>query len=149
MLDGYVMDDLVVCPLHKGGVDITEHPHSLRGHTRTEGDRMLFTDADIECPVRHSLHHEFQRGTAGHRRRDPEDLWILLRQLDQRMPEHILVFGRLWGSIMFLVDLTSYFVEKPRGMPLGLILLRKRITLALYRYDMQQLGPEQLLQVAK
>src|SRR5262249_52812308 len=97
---------------------------------------MLLANADVERPVRHLLHHKFQRRTAGHRRSDPKDLRVLLGKLDDGMTKHILVFGRLWSGVMFLVDLAGDLVEEPGSMPLGLLFLGKGISLPLHGHDM-------------
>src|SRR5258705_3273430 len=89
LLDGHVMDDLVVGTLHKGRINIAEDPHALGSHAGRQGDGMLLAYAHIKSTSWHLLHHEFQGGAAGHGRSDPEYFRIHLCQLDEGEAEDV------------------------------------------------------------
>src|ERR1700753_2797781 len=43
LLDRYIMDHLIIRPLHKRRIDIAKDPHSLRRHPGTQSHSMLLT----------------------------------------------------------------------------------------------------------
>ena len=143
------MDNLIVGALHKRRIDIAEYAHALGRHAGAEGHTMLFTNADVESPVGHFLHHELQRTATGHRRGDTENVFILLRQLDDGMPEYILVFRRLRCVVVFLVDLTGDLIKKPGCVPFGLVTFGQGVSLSFGGDDMQQLRTRNIFQVVE
>ena len=76
VLNGYIMNDLVVGPLHKGGVDIAERDHSRSSKTSRKSDSMLLCNSYIVGAVGHLIHHDLQGGSRGHGRSDPDYLLI-------------------------------------------------------------------------
>ena len=58
--DGRIVNDIVVCPLGKCAVDITERQQTVLGHSCRECHGMSFRDTHIEGAVGHLLHHDIQ-----------------------------------------------------------------------------------------
>src|SRR5215469_15416002 len=56
VLDGHIMNHLVVRSLHERRVDIAIYPHPLRSHAGAEGHCMLFTNANVKGAIRHLFH---------------------------------------------------------------------------------------------
>ena len=57
-LNRHIMYYLVICTLHKTGIDITKRNQTLRCQTRRKRYGMLFSNTHVERAVRHSLHHQ-------------------------------------------------------------------------------------------
>ena len=55
VLDGDVVDDLVIGALQEGRIDGAERPHALGGEAGREGHGVLFGDADVEAALREGL----------------------------------------------------------------------------------------------
>ena len=64
ILKGYIVDDLVVGPLHECRIDVAEGDIAGSREARGKGHGMLFGDADVEGPFRHLGHHDIE-GAAG------------------------------------------------------------------------------------
>ena len=94
VLNRHVVDDLVVGALHEARVDVAERHLALGGHAGTEGDGVLFSDAHVERPVGHLSEHVLQRAAGWHRWGHAYHAGVLLRQLDDAVPEYVL---KLWG----------------------------------------------------
>ena len=60
VLNGHVMDDLVVGPLHEARVDVAERHEATGGHARAERHGMLLGNAHVKRTVGHLLHHVLQ-----------------------------------------------------------------------------------------
>ena len=60
ILDGHVMDDLVVRPLHEARVNVAEGHEATGGHARAERHSVLLGNAHVKRPVGHLLHHVLQ-----------------------------------------------------------------------------------------
>ena len=91
-----------------------------------------------ECTVGHFLHHVFQgKIQARHGRGYSEISFIFFSQLNNRMPEYILVFGRLGISNTFLLYLPGHLIKQARCMPLGLIFSASSYRFTLHRFDVE------------
>ena len=90
VLQCYVMHDIIVRPLQESGVDIAVRHHACFRQTGTERHGMPFGDTHIEDAVGQFFLHDTHRAPARHRWRYTHDLLILLRQLQQRLPKHLL-----------------------------------------------------------
>ena len=66
ILNRYVVDDIIMRPLHKRRIDIAERLQSVFSHPSGEGNRMSFGNTDIESAFRHFLHQYIHRTAAGH-----------------------------------------------------------------------------------
>ena len=83
LLDGDVVDDLVVAALQEGRVDGAERLHAVGGEAGGEGDRVLLGDADIEGAVGKLCAEQIEAGARRHGRGDGDDLLVLLGFADQ------------------------------------------------------------------
>ena len=115
VLEGYIVDDLVVGALHEGGVDVAERLHALGSETCGEGDSVLFGNANVEGTGGHLFHHDVEGAAGGHGGRDADDAGIVAGEFYDSVTEDILVFERL--SVDVVLDLGSGFgVEASRGV---------------------------------
>ncbi|MCY1529887.1 hypothetical protein D9M68_650560 [compost metagenome] len=55
------MNNLVVSPLHKAGIDVAERYQTLGGQARRKGNGMLLGNTDIKSPIGHGFHHDVHR----------------------------------------------------------------------------------------
>src|SRR5205823_566794 len=106
---------LVVCPLHKSRIDITEHLHPLCCKPGAECNGMLFANSHIKCTVGHFLHHIFKRTSAWHGGGNSHYLIIFFCKLYYSMTKYILVFGRLGQVECFLIYFSSYLIKQTGG----------------------------------
>ena len=60
ILQGDVVNHLVIRSLHEAGVNVAKRHEPSRCHARTERHCVLFSDSNVEGAVRHFFHHEFQ-----------------------------------------------------------------------------------------
>src|SRR6202000_179471 len=84
-LDRHVMDDLVIAALKEGRVDRTEWLVALGGETRSEGNGVLFGDADVECTGREGLGENVDTGTRRHCSGNADDRLVLFGFLDEAL----------------------------------------------------------------
>ena len=95
---------------------------------------MTLGDTHIESPVRHGLHQDIHRAARGHGRYAHYP-WVLASQLQQRLAEHVLVFGRLVGAVGHYA-LARLGIKLARSMPDGSLLLCGLVALTLYGMQM-------------
>src|SRR4029078_3677341 len=110
-LDRYVMYHLIVGSLHEARINITENLHALGGHASTQCNSMLFAYAHVKSTVRHFFHHEFQGTSAWHGWCNGKYPVVLFRQLDNGVPENVLIFWRLNCIVRFFINLTGDLIE--------------------------------------
>ncbi len=94
VLQGHVVDDLVVGALQEGRVDGDHRLDALGGETGRKQDGMLLGDADVEELTRAGLFEVGQTGAAGHGAGDAHDLAVGLGEGGEGAAEYILVVGR-------------------------------------------------------
>src|SRR5678815_5316311 len=70
VLDGDVVDQLVVAALQESGVDRQHRPQAFAGESGGEGHRVLLGDADVEVALREALGVLDHARAFAHRRRD-------------------------------------------------------------------------------
>ena len=135
LLDGHVVDHLVIAALQEGRVDRSEGLVAVAGEPGAEGHRVLLGDADIEGAVRELGPELVQPGTAGHGRRHRDHLGVALGVRDQRLGEDVLIVGRLRRALLLLagddVELGDAVILVLRG-------LGRRVALALLRHAVNQ-----------
>ena len=119
VLDGHVVNHLVIGPLHEARVDVAKRNKTTRGHSCAEGYGVLFSNADIEGPVGHFFHHVFQAAPRRHGRCDPYNAAVFFGKLDDAPSKNVLEFGRLGRCICRFQDLSSVLVEQAGSVPLG------------------------------
>ena len=95
LLNTHVVDQLVVGALQEGAVDGNDRAQSLAGHARRQSDGMLLSNADVHVLIRNGLLKQVETGTGGHGRGDADHPTVLLTELDQGLPKHLAVAGRL------------------------------------------------------
>ena len=124
---GDVMDDIIVCPLHEGGVDVAERLHSFFSHTARESGCMPFGNTHIEGTVGHGVHQLVHRAAGGHGGGYSDDFRIFLCQFYQRFPKHVLEKRRQIAGIR-LEAFSGFRIELARCMPdIGILLGQVRI----------------------
>ena len=140
VLQGDIVYDHIICPLHERRVDITKRDHPLFGKPGGKSYRMPFGNPDVERPLRERFHHIGHGTTSRHGRGNSHDPFVLFGQFDKGMPENILVKLRF----VQLVDnnpFSSFLVEQARGMPFRRRLFGGLESFAFLCLDMQQLRP--------
>ena len=96
VLQGDVVDDLIVAALQKGRVDRAEGLVTLRRKSRRKGYGVLLGDARIEGPVGEFLAEHVEAGAGRHGGRDRNDLVVPPCFLDEALGEDLRV-GRSVG----------------------------------------------------
>ena len=129
-----VVDNLVVCPLGEGRVDVAERPHSSGGESCGKGHGMLLCNADIEEPVRHLFRQKVHPATGRHGWSNAYNLRIMFGQIEKRLSEHVLIAA---DAVSGRNSLACLRVENAGCMPDGLLLLRRSIPLSFFGYYMQ------------
>ena len=122
ILNRYVVDDIIMRPLHKRRIDIAERLQSVFSHPSGEGNRMSFGNTDIESAFRHFLHQYIHRTAAGHGGSDTDNLRVGFGKFHQCISEYVLEkrghsFGV--GNETFAGD----GIEFAGSMPFGGVLL--------------------------
>mmetsp|Transcript_1232 Transcript_1232/g.3507 ORF Transcript_1232/g.3507 Transcript_1232/m.3507 type:complete len:279 (-) Transcript_1232:1230-2066(-) len=83
VLDGHVVDHLIVAALHERRVDTAEGLEALARHTGREGDGVLLGNADVEGALGEAAAEDVHAGTAGHGGGDADDGPVLGGLLDE------------------------------------------------------------------
>ena len=133
---GDVMDDIIVCPLHEGGVDVAERLHSFFSHTARESGCMPFGNTHIEGTVGHGVHQLVHGAAGGHGGGYSDDFRIFLCQFYQRFPKHVLEKRRQIAGIR-LEAFSGFRIELARCMPDIGILLGRFEAFSFYSVQMQ------------
>ena len=135
ILQCHIVHHLVIGALQESGIDGTERPHALRGQAGSEGDGVLFGDANVEAAFREGLGKAVNAGARWHGSGDGDDVRIALGFLDQHVAKHVLI-GRRLGLRLVLgagnhVELHHAMISVGTGFG-------RAIALALLRDDMDQ-----------
>ena len=85
ILDGNVVNNLVVTTLHKSGVDADERFQSLARHTCSHGDGMLLSNTNVEGSLGEATSEDIHSGTARHGSGDSDNGPVLGGGIDQRV----------------------------------------------------------------
>ena len=88
-LQGCVVDEHIIRALQKTRVDRRDGLEPLLGHAAGHRDRVPFRDADIVEAIRMPLGKGRQARAGLHGRRDGDDRRIFIRQLRERLAEHV------------------------------------------------------------
>ena len=89
VLDGHVVDQLVVPALQEGGIDGHHRFQALAGHARREGDRMLLGNAHVVITLGEPLVELHHAGTLAHGRGDGHQTFVGLGHVAQPLAEHL------------------------------------------------------------
>ena len=93
VLQGDVMHDHVVSPLHEGGIDREEGFHAAGGHPCGEERGVFLGDTDIEVLGRMGFREVGEAGAGGHRSGDGDQAVVGFRELGEGFPEDLGVGG--------------------------------------------------------
>ena len=146
--NSYIVNDIVIGPLGKGTIDITERLQPLFGHAPREGDGMSLGNTHIESPVGQLFHHDIHGTACWHSRCDTDNLLVLACQLQQRFTKDILETRRDVRRI-FYQSFTRLSIKLAGCMPYGDILLCRSIAMPLLSVQMQQLRALHALHLAQ
>lgn len=147
VLDGHVVDHVVVGALHERGVDAAEGNHASGGQTGREGDCMALGNAHVEAAVGQLLLENVHRTARQHGGGHAHDARILAGKFQQRMAEDLLVAGVL--RVGRRQALARGGVELARSVPYGRVALGRCVALAFLGDDVQQLGAGNVAYVAE
>ena len=132
------MHDLIISPLHKCGVNITERNKSLSGKPSRESDCMLLSYADIKSSVWHGFHHDIHGRARRHRWGNTHDSIIHFCQFHQGVSKNILILWSLWDRRDFLEYFSGYFIKSTWGMPSSFIsVFRRSVSFSFYSDTMK------------
>ena len=134
------MNNLVVGPLHKGGVDIAEGYHSRSCKPGRKSDCMLLCNSYIISAVGHLIHHGLQGRPCGHGRSDADNFLIGAGQFKDGFTKYILVKRSLGSIRHFLNNLPGINIELTGSMEFCLVLLGSGKTFSLLGNHMQEFG---------
>ena len=70
VLEGYIMHNLVVGPLHEGGINRYDRDNPVTSEARGKCHRMFLGNAHVYHAVREFLCHDVQSTARGHRSRN-------------------------------------------------------------------------------
>ena len=129
------MHHLIIGALEEGGVDRREGTHAFRREARGEGHRVLLGNANVEGAGGVRLGELVHAGARRHRGGDRADPIIGVRQLRQRLAEHVLISRRAWRALGFFA---GDDVELGHAMILVGGVFGGRVALALLGHDMDQ-----------
>ena len=93
ILQGNVVDNLVVAALEEGGVYRHYGAQARRGQPRCVGDSVLLSHAHIEAARGEKLPEVAQTSAVNHRRRDRHNPLVLFGQLTERLAEYLTETG--------------------------------------------------------
>ncbi|MNE54942.1 hypothetical protein D3C80_1497570 [compost metagenome] len=89
------MNDLIISPLHEGGIHRKDRLHPFHSQRCAERCRVLLGNTDINHPVREFLREREEARAARHGRGYSNQTFILTAQLNQRLSEHFRIHRRL------------------------------------------------------
>src|SRR5206468_4650071 len=87
MLNGHIVNEVVVRALEKRRVDRAHRPDSAGGQASGEGYRVSLRDSDVEETVGIHLGKRAGSRSTRHCASDRDNAWVLFRQLDQTLAE--------------------------------------------------------------
>mmetsp|Transcript_6686 Transcript_6686/g.11914 ORF Transcript_6686/g.11914 Transcript_6686/m.11914 type:complete len:215 (+) Transcript_6686:850-1494(+) len=137
VLNGNIVDHLIVTTLHEGGVDTTEWLEALAGHSGGEGDGVLFGNTHVEGTLGESSSEDVHAGSPRHGGGDAHNLAMFRRGIDHGVGHN----RGEGGSGHLALDLDSCF-----GVEFGHTVHTiggghgGRIAVSLGSLDMQQYG---------
>jgi hypothetical protein len=140
VLQGNVVDQLVVGALQERRVDRDDRLHAVAGEAGRERHRVLFCDAHVEVALRVLLLEAHQPGTLAHRGSDPDETLVGGRHVAQPVAEDLRVGRLARGGLLDAdarVELAGPVVQDRVG-------LGELVALALLGHDVQELRPVQL-----
>ena len=144
VLQGHVVNQLVVAALQERGVDGHDRLHAFAGHACGERDGMLLGDAHVVVAVGKALFKLDHARALAHGRGDAHQARVLRRHVAQPLAEHLgerLLGGRGWlGQAHAGVELAGAVVG--HGVGLGQL-----VALALLGHHVQELRALQALDV--
>ena len=139
LLEGHVVDQLVIAPLEEGGVHGEHGDHPLLGKARRHGHPVALGDGHVEEPVRELPGKGGQAGAVRHGGGDGADAAVLRGAGDQRPAEH---GGEVVSPALF--QKARLRVKGAHPVELVRVLLREGVALALHRLDVDHHRAPQL-----
>ena len=135
ILQGDVMDDHVISPLHKRAVDGQEGLVALGGEAAGEEGGVLFGDADVVVAVGVAFFEKTQSGASAHRGGDGDDAVVVVGKVGQLGPEELGVSGPA-GRL----GLPGLGLEFAQAVEFVRLLHGRRVALAFGREDVEKDG---------
>ena len=136
--NGRVVEDLVIGPLQKGGVNGKYRPESFGGQARRKGHGVLLRDAYVKKAVLMGRRKAGKAGTLLHSRRNGADFVVLVSHLRQLLPKNR---GERIHSRP--VRVAGFNIKSPNAVIGHGVLFRKFIALALGSFHMDKGGAVQ------
>ena len=135
VLDRYIMYDLIIATLQKGGIDRAKRLKAFAGKTGSESHRMLLSNADIECALRKYFAKKIKPGARWHGGGDCHYSVVVTGFLDQAGAENLGIARRICRRLRLLTRNHVEFVDAVIFVGRG---FGRRIALALLRHHMDE-----------
>ena len=135
LFKAYIVKDLVIGSLQKGGIDRNHRTKSLNSHAGRKGHGMLLGDTNIKKAFGKGLGKGLESGSLGHGCRDRHNTLIFSRKLNHGISKDFRIGRRffLMGNIIARCDF-----KRPNAMKIRRVALCRRITFAFFRRDVKQ-----------
>ena len=146
VLQGHVMDELVVAALQEAAVDGNNRAQPFAGHASGQRNGMLLGNAHVVVAVGVALGKFHQATAFAHGRGDAHNAGVVGGFIAQPFTKHLRVGGR---AGLFLENGASARVERTGAMPLDGVRFGRRIALALAGDHVQKLRPARDAQAAE
>ena len=139
ILDGHVVDNLVIGALEECRIDGAEGAHALRGKAGSKGHPMLFGDPDIKGLFGMGLGKSVDASAGRHGGGNRADTRIAVGELGERFSENILIGRR--SAAGPLVLFAGDNIKLGDAVIFVVRFFGKFIAFALFGDDMDQAGP--------
>ena len=144
VLQGHVVDQLIVRTLQEGGIDCHDRLHAFTRHAGSKRHRMLLGNANVVVPIREALFKLHHARAFAHRGRDAHQSAILRSHVAQPLTKH-LGEGLLGCSRAF--DQAHGRVELARAVVSHRVCLGQLVALPFFGDDVQELRALEALDV--
>ena len=144
VLQGDIVQQLVVTALQEGRVNRQHRPQALAGKARRKGDGVLLGDADVKIARREALGKAHHAGAFAHRRGDGNKAVVGRRHVAQPVPENLRITGPITRFLAIQPQVRLEFRDAVVTHRVG---FGQLVALPFFGDDVQELRPRKLLQV--
>ena len=131
-LQRHVMNNHVVGPLHKGGIDCQKGFQSLSREATGKKGGMLLCDADIEVASWNLFLENFKFGSTGHRCRNRNDFIVFLCKVGHGSSENLRV-----GGVSAAAGRSIGYVVGAKSVKLAWLFKRRSVATAFFGNDVK------------
>ena len=143
VLQGHVVDELVVGALQEGRIDCHHGLQALAGQARGKGHGVLFGNAHVEVTIGEAALELDHARALAHGRRDAHQTWVGLCHIAQPVAEHLREGGFGRGAGLDQADRGVKLARAVVGHGVG---LSELVALAFFRDHVQELWARALVE---